>query len=121
MKRVCAFCVSLLFVPMSSGQGVQPPPSVHPPVAGFGKKADVPPATAERAAINGKITELNTTLNNFTLLEGNGRSTLLQVRPQSIISINRKSIGSLPELKKGDVCTVRVTGNIIDRADCKRT
>lgn len=119
MKTISVVCISLLFAPLSWGQGVQPPVA-RPPVAGFGKKADMPPAAATDAAMNGKITDINPTLNNLTVLDANGKSALFQVRSQSVISINSKNSAKLQELKKGDLCAMRVTGGVIDRADCKR-
>jgi hypothetical protein len=119
MKKISVVCISLLFAPVASGQSNQPPVP-HPPVAGFGKKADVPPVAVTDAMMNGKITETNPTLNNLTVLDANGKSVRLQVRSQSYISVNSKNIAKFQELKKGDVCAIKVSDGIIERADCKR-
>ena len=117
MNKALAFCISLMFAPTSWGQSVQPPVA-RPPVIDSSKRAESPPAGV--AADAGKITEINSTLNNFTLLDGNGKSWLLSVRPQSVITVNGRIISKLPELKKGDMCAIRAPSNVVERADCKR-
>ena len=117
MNKALAFCLSLMFAPTSWGQSVQPPVA-RPPVIDSSKRAESPPVAV--AADAGKITEINSTLNNFTLLNGNGKSWLLSVRPQSVITVNGRIISKLPELKNGDMCAIRALSNVVERADCKR-
>jgi len=117
MNKALPFCISLMFAPTSWGQSVQPPVA-RPPVIDSSKRAESPPAGG--AADAGKITEINSTLNNFTLLNGNGKSWLLSVRPQSVITVNGRIISKLPELKNGDMCAIRALSNVVERADCKR-
>ena len=119
MNKALPFCISLMFAPTSWGQSVQPPVA-RPPVIDSSKRAESPPVAVAVAADTGKITEINSTLNNVTLLNGNGKSWLLSVRPQSVITVNGRIISKLTELKTGDMCAIRALSNVVERADCKR-